>query len=375
MKYDYLVVGAGLFGASFARVASDAGRSVLVIDKRPHVGGNAYTENMNGIHVHVYGPHVFHTDNTDVWKFVQRFAKFNDFVNMPLARSDGEYYHLPFNMHTFEQMWGVSSADEARRLIDKMREPPKSECAHSLEEFAISNIGRELYEKFIKGYTEKQWGRKCSELPASIIKRIPVRYEYDNRYFNDRFQGVPVGGYTSMVQNMLDGIDVVLDADYLDDRDRFNEMADTVVYSGSLDTLYDYRFGMLEYRAVSFEHETLSTADYQGNAVVTYVDADVPWTRITEHKWFNFGKKNDGADCDYTVISREFSSEWKPGEIRSYPINDSANNELYQRYKDIADNDPKLVVGGRLGEYKYMDMDDVIASALELFTRLQRGLQ
>ena len=374
MKYDFLVVGAGLFGASFARAASDAGCSVLVIDKRSHVGGNVYTENVDGIHVHVYGPHVFHTDDKYVWDFVQRFASFNDFTNMPLARSGEEYYHLPFNMHTFEQMWGVSDADEARRMIESMRDGLNI-SEDNLEVFAINAVGRELYEKFIKGYTEKQWGRKCSELPASIIKRIPLRFEYDNRYFSDRFQGVPVCGYTTMVRNMLDGIDLMLETDYLDDKEHFNSLADKVVYSGSLDALYDYRFGTLDYRAVSFEHEKLDIPDYQGNAVVTYVDADVPWTRITEHKWFKFGKKSDGADCNYTVISREFSSEWKPGDLRAYPVNDLCNNDLYIRYRALADADSNLYVGGRLGEYKYMDMDDVIATALNFFTQLQHGLR
>ena len=371
MKYDYLVVGAGLYGAAFARAATDSGRRVLVLDRRPHIGGNVYTEKKGGIHVHMYGPHIFHTDNSVVWDFVNRFADFNDFINMPLAYSGGEFYHLPFNMHTFERMWGVKGADEARRIIEQQRESADADSSDSLEEYAIATVGTELYERFIKGYTEKQWGRKCGELPSSIIRRIPLRFEYDNRYFADRFQGVAVCGYTSMVHNMLDGIDIMPETDYLHDKERFDALADTVVYSGSLDALYDYRFGMLEYRALTFEHESLDIADYQGNAVVNYVDAEIPWTRITEHKWFNPVKKDSGADCDHTVISREYSSEWKPGKIRAYPVNDSANTALYNVYKAVADSDPKLIVGGRLGEYRYMNMDEVIASALDAFAQFR----
>lgn len=362
-KYDYLVVGAGLCGSVFARVLMDAGKSVLVIDKRSHVAGNVYTEKIEGINVHKYGAHIFHTNNKEVWKFVNRFAQFNRFTNSPVANYKGELYSMPFNMFTFNKMWGVVTPEEAAAKIEEQ----KAEIDHeprNLEEQAISLVGRDIYEKLIKGYTEKQWGRSCTELPAFIIKRLPVRLTFDNNYFNALYQGIPIGGYTKMVSNMLQGIEVKLGADYLQNRAELDAMADKIVYTGPIDAYFNYQLGYLEYRSVRFENEVLDQPNFQGNAAVNYTDRETPWTRIIEHKWFEFGKDESGNDLPKTVISREYSSEWKPGDEPYYPVNDEKNGELYLRYRKLAEREKKVIFGGRLGEYKYFDMDQVIASAL-----------
>ena len=363
--YDYLIVGAGLYGAVMARELTDAGRRVLVIDKRDHIGGNVYTEKTEGINVHKYGAHIFHTNDSKVWEYVNRFARFNRFTNSPVANYKGELYSLPFNMYTFNKMWGVVTPDEARAKIEEQ----KKEITHeptNLEEQAISLVGRDIYEKLIKGYTEKQWGRECKELPAFIIKRLPVRFTYDNNYFNALYQGIPVGGYTKLVKNMLSGIETELETDYLDNKESYNAKAEHVIYTGAVDAYFDYSLGNLEYRSVRFENETLDTPNYQGNAAVNYTDRDTPWTRIIEHKWFEFGKDEEGNDLPKTVISREYSSEWHPGDEPYYPVNDEKNTELYKRYRELADREDKVTFGGRLGEYKYYDMDQVIARALEV---------
>lgn len=362
-KYDYLVVGAGLYGSVFARVLMDAGKSVLVIDKRSHVAGNVYTEKIEGINVHKYGAHIFHTNNKEVWKFVNRFAQFNRFTNSPVANYKGELYSLPFNMFTFNKMWGVVTPEEAAAKIEEQ----KAEIDHeprNLEEQAISLVGRDIYEKLIKGYTEKQWGRSCTELPAFIIKRLPVRLTFDNNYFNALYQGIPIGGYTKMVSNMLQGIEVKLGVDYLQNRAELDAMADKIVYTGAIDAYFNYQLGYLEYRSVCFENEVLDQPNFQGNAAVNYTDRETPWTRIIEHKWFEFGKDESGNDLPKTVISREYSSEWEPGDEPYYPVNDEKNGELYLRYRKLAEREKKVIFGGRLGEYKYFDMDQVIASAL-----------
>lgn len=362
-KYDYLVVGAGLYGSVFARVLMDAGKSVLVIDKRSHVAGNVYTEKIEGINVHKYGAHIFHTNNKEVWKFVNRFAQFNRFTNSPVANYKGELYSMPFNMFTFNKMWGVVTPEEAAAKIEEQ----KAEIDHeprNLEEQAISLVGRDIYEKLIKGYTEKQWGRSCTELPAFIIKRLPVRLTFDNNYFNALYQGIPIGGYTKMVSNMLQGIEVKLGVDYLQNRAELDAMADKIVYTGAIDAYFNYQLGYLEYRSVCFENEVLDQPNFQGNAAVNYTDRETPWTRIIEHKWFEFGKDESGNDLPKTVISREYSSEWKPGDEPYYPVNDEKNGELYLRYRKLAEREKKVIFGGRLGEYKYFDMDQVIASAL-----------
>ena len=336
--YDYLVVGSGLFGAVFARQATDAGKKVLVIDKRPNIAGNVYTEKVEGINFHKYGAHIFHTNNTEVWNYVNRFATFNRFTNSPVANYKGELYSMPFNMYTFNKMWGVVTPEEAAAKIE---------------------------EKLVKGYTEKQWGRDCKELPAFIIKRLPVRLTFDNNYFNALYQGIPIGGYTKMVANLLDGIDVQLNEDYLVDRAKWDALADKVVYTGAIDAFFNYSLGNLEYRSVRFENEVLDIPNFQGNAAVNYTDRETPWTRIIEHKWFEFGKDENGNDLPKTVISREYSSEWKPGDEPYYPVNDEKNGELYKKYRALAEQEEKVIFGGRLGEYKYYDMDAVIASALE----------
>ncbi len=362
--YDYLIVGAGLYGAVCARELTDAGKTVLVIDKRHHVGGNVYTEKTEGINVHKYGAHIFHTNNTDVWNYVQRFAVFNRFTNSPVANYKGELYSLPFNMYTFNKMWGVVTPEEAAAKIAEQRKEITGE-PKNLEEQAISLIGRDIYEKLVKGYTEKQWGRSCRDLPAFIIKRLPVRLTFDNNYFNALYQGIPTGGYTKMVERMLEGIEVRLDTDYLQDRDVLNSLADHVIYTGPIDAYFGYCLGPLEYRSVRFENEVLDQPNFQGNAAVNYTDAETPWTRIIEHKWFEFGKDEDGNDLPKTVISREYSSEWKPGDEPYYPVNDEKNSALYAQYKALADKEENITFGGRLGEYKYYDMDQVIAVALE----------
>ncbi len=366
MKYDYLVVGAGLYGAVFAHEAKKAGKSVFVIDKRPNIAGNVYTEPVEGIQVHQYGAHIFHTNNKKVWDYVNQFAEFNRFTNSPVANYNGELYSLPFNMYTFNKMWGVVTPEEAAAKIEEQRKEAGISEPKNLEEQAISLVGRDIYEKLIKGYTEKQWGRSCKELPSFIIKRLPVRLTFDNNYFNALYQGIPIGGYTQMVANMLDGIEVELNTDYLKDKEKYDAIADKVVYTGAIDAYFDYKLGALEYRSVRFETELLDMPNFQGNAAVNYTDAETPWTRIIEHKWFEFGKDADGNDLPKTVISKEFSSEWKPGDEPYYPVNDDKNGKLYAEYKKLADNEKNIIFGGRLGEYKYYDMDAVIASAFDM---------
>lgn len=365
MKYDYLVVGAGLYGAVFAQQAKQVGRSVLVIDKRPNIAGNVYTETVEGIHVHKYGAHIFHTNNKEVWEYVTRFADFNRFTNTVVANYKGELYSMPFNMYTFNQMWGVVTPEQAAAKIEEQRKEITGE-PQNLEEQAISLVGRDIYEKLVKGYTEKQWGRDCKELPAFIIRRLPVRLTFDNNYFNALYQGIPMGGYTKMVANMLDGIEVRLNTDYLANKAELDSIADKVVYTGAIDAYFDYSLGALEYRSVRFETELLDMPNFQGNAAVNYTDRETPWTRIIEHKWFEFGKDDDGNDLPKTIISREYSSEWKKGDEPYYPVNDEKNGALYQQYKKLAEGETNVIFGGRLGEYKYYDMDAVIASALAL---------
>ena len=364
MKYDYLVVGSGLFGSVFARQAADAGKKVLVIDKRPNIAGNVYTEKVEGINFHKYGAHIFHTNNTEVWNYVNRFATFNRFTNSPVANYKGELYSMPFNMYTFNKMWGVVTPEEAAAKIEQQKKEITGE-PQNLEEQAISLVGRDIYEKLVKGYTEKQWGRDCKELPAFIIKRLPVRLTFDNNYFNALYQGIPIGGYTKLVENLLEGIEVRLNEDYLEDKAKWNAMAEKVVYTGAIDAYFDYALGNLEYRSVRFENEILDVPNFQGNAAVNYTDKETPWTRIIEHKWFEFGKDENGNDLPKTIISKEYSSEWKPGDEPYYPVNDKKNGELYQKYKALAEKEENIIFGGRLGEYKYYDMDAVIASALE----------
>lgn len=364
MKYNYLVVGAGLYGAVFAHEAVKAGKTVLVVDKRPHIAGNVYTEDVEGIHVHKYGAHIFHTNNRMVWNYVNQFAEFNRFTNSPIANYHGELYSLPFNMYTFNKMWGVVTPEEAAAKIEEQRKTADITNPKNLEEQAISLVGTDIYEKLIKGYTEKQWGRPCTELPAFIIKRLPVRLTFDNNYFNALYQGIPVGGYTNMVANMLKGIEVKLNCDYLENKENLDKLADKVVYTGPIDAYFNYNLGPLEYRSVRFETEVLDKPNFQGNAAVNYTDRETPWTRIIEHKWFEFGKDANGNDLPKTVISREYSSEWKVGDEPYYPVNDEKNSELYKKYKALADKEFNIIFGGRLGEYKYYDMDAAIASAL-----------
>lgn len=364
MQYDYLIVGAGLYGAVFAHEAVKAGKTVLVVDKRPHIAGNVYTEDVEGIHVHKYGAHIFHTNKKHVWDYVNRFAVFNRFTNSPVANYHGELYSLPFNMYTFNKMWGVVTPEEAAAKIEEQRTAAGITNPKNLEEQAISLVGTDIYEKLIKGYTEKQWGRPCTELPAFIIKRLPVRLTFDNNYFNALYQGIPVGGYTNMVANMLKGIEVKLNRDYLENKENLNKLADKVVYTGPIDAYFNYNLGPLEYRSVRFETEVLDKPNFQGNAAVNYTDRETLWTRIIEHKWFEFGKDANGNDLPKTVISREYSSEWKVGDEPYYPVNDEKNSELYKKYKTLAEKESKVIFGGRLGEYKYYDMDAVIDSAL-----------
>lgn len=365
-KYDYLVVGAGLYGAVFAHEAKKAGKSVLVIDKRDNIAGNVYTEKIEGIHVHKYGAHIFHTNNKKVWEYVNQFAEFNRFTNSPVANYHGELYSLPFNMYTFNKMWGVVTPEEAVAKIEEQKKEAGITNPENLEEQAISLVGKDIFEKLIKGYTEKQWGRSCRELPAFIIKRLPVRLTYDNNYFNALYQGIPIGGYTKMVDNMLKGIEVRLGGDYLQQKDEYDSIADRVIYTGAIDAYFNFAIGHLEYRSVRFDTEVLDKPNYQGNAAVNYTDVETPWTRIIEHKWFEFGKDEQGNDLPKTVISREYSSEWKPGDEPYYPVNDEKNSSLYSEYKKMADKEDKVVFGGRLGEYRYYDMDAVIASALDM---------
>ena len=359
-KYDYLVVGAGLFGAVFAQQARKAGKSVLVIDKRDHIAGNVYTKEMEAINVHIYGAHIFHTNNKQVWDYVNQFAEFNRFTNSPVANYHGELYSLPFNMYTFNRMWGVVTPDEAAAKIEEQRKAAGITEPRNLEEQAISLVGTDIYEKLVKGYTEKQWGRPCTELPAFIIKRLPVRLTFENNYFNALYQGIPMGGYTKLLENILGDTEVRLGVDYLRSKAELDALADKVVYTGAIDAYFGYKLGALEYRSVRFETEVLDMPNFQGNAAVNYTDRETPWTRIIEHKWFEFGTQPK------TVISREYSSEWQKGDEPYYPVNDARNGALYQQYKLLAEGEKNVIFGGRLGEYKYYDMDAVIASALAL---------
>ncbi len=374
MRYDYLVVGSGLYGSVFAHEAAAKGKSVLVVDKRPNVAGNIYTENVEGIPVHKYGAHIFHTNNTRVWRYITQFAEFNRFTNSPVANYRGELYSLPFNMYTFNKMWGVNTPEEAAEKIEEQKRQAGISEPKNLEEQAISLVGRDIFEKLVKGYTEKQWGRDCRELPAFIIKRLPVRFTFDNNYFNALYQGIPVGGYTRLVENLLEGIEVRLNTDYLECREELDALADKVLYTGPIDGFYDYRLGALEYRSVRFETEVLDISNFQGNAAVNYTDRETPWTRIIEHKWFVFGRDENGDEIPGTVISREYSSEWKPGDEPYYPVNDEKNSALYAEYRKLAQAEEKVIFGGRLGEYKYYDMDATVAAVLELCDRELSGV-
>lgn len=364
-KYDYLVVGSGLYGAVFSHEAKKNGKSVLVVDKRDNIGGNVYTENVKGINVHKYGAHIFHTNNKDVWDYITQFAEFNRYTNSPIANYKGELYSLPFNMYTFNKMWGITTPQEAQMKINEQRMEIRG-IPQNLEEQAISLVGRDIYERLIKGYTEKQWGRDCKELPAFIIKRLPVRMTFDNNYFNAKYQGIPVGGYTKLIANLLKNVEVCLKTDYLKNKTSLDKIADKVIYTGTVDAYFDYLYGYLEYRSVRFENEVLNIPNFQGNAVVNYTDRETPWTRIIEHKWFEFGKDEKGNDLSETIISREYSSEWKIGDEPYYPVNDEKNRKLYEKYKKLAEKEKNVIFGGRLGEYRYYDMDQVIEAALKV---------
>lgn len=376
-RYDYLIVGSGLFGATFAHLAHKQGKKCLVIDKRPHLGGNIYCENIEGINVHKYGAHIFHTSNKEVWEFVNSIVEFNRYTNSPVANYKGKLYNLPFNMNTFYQMWGVTTPEEAQAKIDEQKAQAVARMQadgvtepRNLEEQAQVLIGTDIYEKLIKGYTEKQWGRKCTELPAFIIKRLPVRFVFDNNYFNDKYQGIPVGGYNKLVEGLLDGIGTMVNADFFDNRNYWESLADKIVFTGKIDEFYGYRYGKLNYRTVQFEHEVLDTPNYQGNAVVNYTEREIPYTRIIEHKHFEmFGQKV--YECSQTVISKEFSIEWKDGMEPYYPVNDRLNTELYLKYKDLADHEENVIFGGRLAEYKYYDMAPIIEKVL-IYKRILR---
>lgn len=358
--YDYLIVGSGLYGAIFAHEAQKRGKSCLVLEKRDHIGGNIYTKEMEGIQVHQYGAHIFHTSDRRVWEYVQQFAEFNRYTNSPIAYYKGEIYNLPFNMNTFNKMWGVVTPEQAKVKIEEQIQEYRTDNPINLEEQGMNLVGKDLYEKLIKGYTEKQWGRRADELPPEIIKRIPVRYTYDNNYFNDIYQGIPIGGYTKMIEKMLENIEVRLNTDFLENKKEYIQMAEKIVYTGPVDAYFDYQFGTLEYRSVSFETEVMDMPDYQGNAVVNYTEYEVPYTRIIEHKHFEFGSQ------EKTVISREYPVEWKPGDEPYYPINNEKNNLLYQKYKALADQEKNVIFGGRLGTYRYMDMHHVVAQALKI---------
>ncbi|MCI6044200.1 UDP-galactopyranose mutase [bacterium] len=360
MQYDYLVVGAGLYGSIFAHEAKKTGKRVLVIDKRPQIGGNVYTEEIEGINVHIYGAHIFHTNNKKVWEYISQFAEFNRYTNSPVANYHGELYSLPFNMYTFNKMWDVVTPEEAAAKIEEQKKEAGITEPSNLEEQAISLVGMDIYEKLVKGYTEKQWGRSCRELPSFIIKRLPVRLTFDNNYFNARYQGIPIGGYTGMVEKILEGVEVQLNTDYLEKKEFWDGQAEKIIYTGPIDAYFAYKLGALEYRSVRFETEVLDKPNFQGNAVVNYTDRETPWTRIIEHKFFEFG------DQPKTVISREYSSEWKVGDEPYYPVNDEKNSKLYQEYKKLAEEETKVIFGGRLGEYKYYDMDAVIDSVLRM---------
>ncbi|MDD7403863.1 MAG: UDP-galactopyranose mutase [Butyribacter sp.] len=363
MHYDYLIVGAGLFGAVFAQEMTKRGKKCLVIDKRPHIAGNIYCEQTEGINVHKYGAHIFHTSNKKVWDYMNQFAEFNQYINSPVAVYKDELYNLPFNMNTFSKMWGIKTPQEAKDIIAKQIEQLHIEEPENLEEQALSLVGKDVYEKLVKGYTEKQWGRDCKELPAFIIKRLPLRFTYDNNYFNDRYQGIPMGGYTQIVEKLLEGSDVLLETDYFEFRKDHQDIADKTVYTGMLDQYFDYQYGVLEYRSVRFEEETLDTDNFQGNAVVNYTEREVPYTRIIEHKHFEFGTQPK------TVISKEYPSEWKQGDEPYYPVNDAKNEALVEKYRQLAQKEKNVIFGGRLGEYRYYDMDKVVEAALEAVNR------
>lgn len=363
-KYDYLIVGAGLYGAVMAHELTEKGKRCLVIDRRGHIGGNVYCENVEGINVHKYGAHIFHTSNKKVWEYVNQFAEFNNYINSPVAIYKGELYNLPFNMNTFSKMWGIKTPKEAREEIARQVEETGITEPKNLEEQGLSLVGRDVFEKLVKGYTEKQWGRDCKDLPAFIIKRLPVRFTYDNNYFNDRYQGIPVGGYTKVVEKMLEGIEVLLHADFFEFRKKNPAIAEKIIFTGMIDEYFDYRLGALEYRSVRFETEVLDCDNYQGNAVVNYTEREVPYTRIIEHKHFEFGQQ------EKTVISREYSSEWSVGMEPYYPVNNEQNNQLFERYKELAAKEENVIFGGRLGDYKYYDMDKVIEAALNTVEKL-----
>jgi UDP-galactopyranose mutase len=356
--YDYLIVGAGLFGATFAYEATKRGKKCLVIDKRNHIGGNIYTEEVEGINVHKYGAHIFHTNSKDIWEYVNQFAEFNRYTNSPVANYNGEIYNLPFNMNTFNKLWGVATPKEAKEKINNQRLEAGIENPKNLEEQAISLVGTDIYKKLIKGYTEKQWGRSATELPSFIIKRLPVRFTYDNNYFNDKYQGIPIGGYTQIVEKMLSESDVQLNTDYFQNREELDNKAKKIVFTGMIDEYYNYKYGVLEYRSLLFESETLEQENYQGNAVVNYTDRETPYTRIIEHKHFEFGKQ------EKTIITKEYPKGWSKGDEPYYPINDKTNTELYNKYKVLANQDEKVIFGGRLATYKYYDMHQVIGAAL-----------
>ena len=359
MKYDYLIVGSGLFGSIIAHEMTKIGKKCLVIEKRDHIGGNVYTENKENINVHKYGAHIFHTNNKEVWEYINQFSEFNRYTNSPVANYKGELYNLPFNMNTFYQMWGVKTPAEAKEKIQKQKAQYHIEEPQNLEEQAISLIGKDIYEKLIKGYTEKQWGRKCSELPSFIIKRLPVRYTFDNNYFNDLYQGIPIGGYTKIIEKMLEGIEVKLNTDFFDDKEKWLDIADKIIFTGMIDQYYDYCYGELEYRGLNFEFETLNMENYQGNAVINYTDAETPFTRIIEHKHF------EDSISDKTIITREYPKTWHKGEEAYYPLNDDKNSELFKKYQELAKKEDKVIFGGRLGMYQYFDMWQVIDEALK----------
>jgi UDP-galactopyranose mutase len=365
MEYDYIIVGAGLFGAVFAHEMTKNGKKCLIIEKRNHIGGNVYTENQENINVHKYGAHIFHTNNKEVWEYINQFADFNRYTNSPVANYKGELYNLPFNMNTFYQMWGVKTPEEAKAKIEQQKAESKIENPKNLEEQAISLIGKDIYEKLVKGYTEKQWGKKCEELPAFIIKRLPVRFTFDNNYFNDLYQGIPIGGYTKIIEKMLDGIEVKLNTDFFDDKDKWVNMADKIIFTGMIDQYYDYCFGELEYRGLNFEFETLDVENYQGNAVINYTDAETPYTRIIEHKHF------ENSESPKTIITKEYPKTWKKGEEAYYPMNDDKNSELFEKYQELAAKEGKVIFGGRLGMYKYYDMWQVIDEALKMVESLK----
>ncbi len=370
MKYDYLVVGSGLFGAIFANEANKKGKKCLVIDKRPNVGGNIYTENIDGINVHKYGAHIFHTSNKEIWEYINQFAEFNRYTNSPVARYKNELYNMPFNMNTFNKLWGVVTPEQAKAKIEEEKKEAGIKEPKNLEEQAISLVGKTIYEKLVKGYTEKQWGKRATELPSFIIKRLPVRFIYDNNYFNDIYQGIPMGGYTPIIEKMLEGIEVRLNCDFFENREELEKIADKIIFTGPIDKYYNYQFGELEYRSLRFETEELEEENYQGNAVVNYTEYEIPYTRIIEHKHFEYGqslgKIAEGETARKTIITREYPDKWVQGKEPYYTMNDEKNTKLYEKYKELADKDKKVIFGGRLGQYKYFDMDKVIAEALKI---------